>query len=264
MYRKLEDMFSDSPDQKVLEDFFKLFQDFKTACRNEFGPPYDKARCEEHSGEYDDSEVVLSIVRDSIRKRIDANMYKTVQSDLVDWKTKSATPPSRDALRVMEKRTAFYEAKKANWSSNALPRGYLAFLFCAKPGLGFNSLTVIPVTPQDNGLSKNGRDAIRTLKKRKQDSTTSSGGGLVSLEDRNESVALFQERALELKEREILAKETKNKIKLLQAKIKLLQETLKEQREFGLENTPQYRQIVEDYMQAKANVNLMLDEIITK
>ena len=202
----LQDEFPVNPSRAVIESYFKLFKEAQSDSKNEFGCIYKKLNVEK-SGVYDDEAVIKHIIENSIHKRIDGNFYKAVNEVLGKFKkvAEGERAKTEEEVRVEQKRLendkrAMYESKKANWKSESLPKGFLAFTLLGMPG---RALTAMMADPPATGKSKLSRRALGGC----IDSSSSSDTKSNENDDRKENVVRKLAEANSLKNREVAVKE---------------------------------------------------------
>ena len=76
----LEEEFPLASDTPVTDDqgdkIWKIFQEIKSYCRNEFAPKYKEYQRRAKSGNYTDGETLLEIIKESVCKQISENKAK--------------------------------------------------------------------------------------------------------------------------------------------------------------------------------------------
>ena len=143
---KLLNVFSFPPSDSDIDNTLSKFASCKTKCRNEWGAEYWKGIAVEHSGDYDDENLIKSILRKTIVDKIDDNLKKAASAAAV-VQGKTTPAPTKDQIAEFSKnyhrdKKEQYDLKKSKWQEDDLPNEFLAFVLGGKPGL---KLTVFEV-----------------------------------------------------------------------------------------------------------------------
>jgi hypothetical protein len=148
--------FPPNPTESFLtKEILATFKSVKANCRNDWGATYHRANKIEHSGEYDDTELLRSILKKSIEDIIDGNFKKACSGNHSMVKSKVPNPDKTilDAAdnQFYQDKRPYYNSKKQNWASENLPNDFLAFVLGCKPGIG---MLVLQVGIEDSAQPK--------------------------------------------------------------------------------------------------------------
>ena len=144
---KINDLYLCFDDPKIV---FNKWDNVKSDVRNDFLPLYLKWTKKYKSGTYDDTEVLIEVLKSRAIKTINKNRSQAISNGKITIKKNNENADKKliekKEKEMIDMQTENYKIKEDNWKDNTkLPTTWLAFLLLSVPGIQLTYLENIGV-----------------------------------------------------------------------------------------------------------------------
>lgn len=178
----LSSSFSENPTKKEIDDNFKEFKKHQATCRNIYGPEYQSLMREKHSGEYNDSTVLLKMRQKAACTKIESNhtkatsKFKTAKKHLLEQTNGKELFDEAVAENEITLAATYDNQKEKLWKTIMIDSSFLTFVILGNPGSNNCAIVVPRNVPNWEGRTKSGRRAIKGANSNSNDHSSGPKG----------------------------------------------------------------------------------------